>query len=423
MTLVLFAALAGATTLEEAWAAAERGDLQVRMAEETAIQAGTLPVKAWSALSPRVSGHAAYVINQREIAIDFTDGLPPELQALIPETDPTIVQQKTFWQGDVTASARLFSGSALPGLRGAYALHHAARADTQAARQSSRRRVAEAYYGVLAARRAEELARGGVELAAAQQVLAERQRDAGMAGERAVLQARLGVSQAERDAAAAREGVVAAETGFELLTGLAPDNLELPPPFQVPQDVPAAIAAARRDRPDVHAIQYRERAARLGTVGHGLTWLPVVDAVASYNYTQNTGLMQTEPWQWRVVLQGTWDLWDGGLRVANQIEAASQVRAAELGRALIEDSAERDVRLAFEAHARAQAALEAVESDRALAEESLRLAEAGWTVGQVTFLEVQGARLQLQATELAILRERMARDLAAIALLQGTGQL
>ena len=49
--------------------------------------------------------------------------------------------------------------------------------------------------------------------------------------------------------------VVGAETGFQLLTGLGPGTLELPPPFSVPTDVAGAIASARTQRPDVQRLR------------------------------------------------------------------------------------------------------------------------------------------------------------------------
>lgn len=423
MLVLALCAAARATTLEEAWSAAESADVQLRIAQETAVQQGTLRAKAWSALSPRLSGHAAYVINNQEILLDMTATLPPELAPLVGDVEPVVVQKKTFWQGDVTASMRVFSASAFSGLRAAYALTDAAREDVRDARARSKVSVASAYYGVLTARRAVEVAQEGVSLANAQLELAQKLLEAGIGDDRAVVQARLGVSQASRDLRSAQAGVVEAESGFALLTGLEGAELQLPEPFPVPPDAEAAVARARTNRPDLAALDDRVRAARQSQLGQGLTWLPVVDLVGAYNYTQNTGLATPDPWTWRVVAQATWDLWDGGLRLANQREAASQVRAIELGRSLAGDSAEREVRLAYEAHARAQAALDAVLDERALAEESLRMAETGYGAGRTAWIEVQGARLQLQATDLAILRERMSRDLAAIELLQRVGEL
>ena len=55
----------------------------------------------------------------------------------------------------------------------------------------------------------------------------------------------------------------------------------------------------------------------------------MIDAIGSYNYTENPGF-NDQNWTWRVVLQGQWAFWDGGLRIAERRETASQYRAAEL---------------------------------------------------------------------------------------------
>lgn len=428
--LLLAAALgapspAAALTLQEAWEAAEENDLSLRIAQEQAIQAGTMRGKAWSALSPRVVGTASYVINNQEIAFGIADSLPPELSAFLDPNDlppPTVIQEKTFWQGDVTVSQRLFSGSALPALRAAYALNDAAQEDLRAERARSRSRVAAAYYGLMTAEQGVQVAEMGVALAQAQLTLAERQVEAGLAVRRALLQAQLGLSQAERDLDGAREQLLDARSGFTLLTGLDPVGLELPEPVAVPADPEAAVSEARVRRPDLVAAGHRADALRRQRTAQDLRWLPVVDAIGSYNYTQNPGFNDRN-WTWRVVLQGQWTFWDGGLRIAERRETASQYRAAELAEELVLRQAEREVRVAWESHRRAEAALQAVERERALAEESLALAEASYAGGGATWLEVEQARLQVQATALSQLRERMVRDLAAIDLLARTGAL
>lgn len=448
---------ATALTLDEAWAAAEDNDLSLALAREDAIQAGTLRGKAWSALSPRLSANATYVINNQEIAFPNDPfaafrGLGPAINGLyalqgipgpiptdpcpagqeldtsattldcLPEPFDVVIQEKTFWQADVTLSQRLFSGTALPLLRSAYRLHEAATEDLRAAGQRSRTSVAEAFYGLLAAQQAVGVSEGALELARSQLVLAERQLEAGLADRRALIQARLGVSQAERDLQSARERLLSAETGFTLLTGLEGQQLEMPQPFEIPEDEGAAMITARATRPDLRAAGLRISALRSQRLAHDMRWLPSVDAVGSYNYTENPGF-NDQNWTWRVALSATWELWDGGLRMAERRESASQTRAAEYAEALTLRQAEREVQLAFEAHRRAEVALRAMEDELELAQESLELAERSYQAGNSTWLELEAARLQLESTQLSHLQERTTRDLAAIALLARTGTL
>ena len=57
-------------------------NLELALARETAVQQGTMRGKAWSALSPRLTANASYVINNTEIALDFAESVPPEFAEL-----------------------------------------------------------------------------------------------------------------------------------------------------------------------------------------------------------------------------------------------------------------------------------------------------------------------------------------------------
>ncbi len=416
---------AAAVTLDEAWASAEQNNLQLALATEQAFQVSTNKGKAWSALSPRLTGTAAYIINNQQIEFSFDPSeflgsgtLPFEVEP----TDPTVIQEKTFWQADVTLTQRLFSGTALPGIRAAQNLSRAADADLRDTRIDIKSAVAGVYYGVLTAERAEGVAARGVEVTEAQRELAERQVDAGLADRRALIQASLAVSRAQRDLESARERVVDARTQFELVTGLTPSELQVPEPMAVPDDREGAISLARDRRPDLQAAELRSKSLRQQRTAQDLRWMPVVDGVGSYNFTENAGF-NDQNWTWRVLLQAQWELWDGGLRIAERRETASQMRAAELTERLIARQAEAEIEVAFETYRRADAAMAAVQTELELASENLRLAEASYGAGSLTWIELEQAKLALQATELTQLQERMTRDLAALDLMASTGAL
>jgi len=428
LPVLLTLGLAGdaqAVTLDEAWAAAESHDLSLQLAIEDAVQVGTLRGKAWSTLSPTLSAGATYVINNQEVAftLDPNEFLGTGLPDLdLPTPEPTVVQEKTFWQADVTLTQRLFSGSAIPGVKAAYALHSAGQEDLRAARMRSRANVAQAYYRLLAAQQATAVSDRALELARAQLDLAQRRRDAGLTERRDLVSAQLGVSRAQRDVQQAHELLLDTQSGFALLTGISSGALELPAAFVVPEDVDAAVVDAHTRRPDLRASEHRVVALGAQRTAQDLRWLPVVDATGSYNFTENSGF-NDQNWTWRIALSARWDLWDGGRRSADRRETASQRRAAQLADTLANRQAEREVRLAFEAHRRADAALAAVQVELQLAQEGLDLAERSYGAGSATWLEVEQARLQFESTTLTQLQERTARDLAAIEVLVRTGSL
>ena len=447
MGLTVLSAPAHALTIEEAWAAADQHDLTLAIAREDAIQASTLRGKAWSTSLPRITGNVSYIVNNQ--SIDFEQdpflslrvlGQSPELAAFLP-TEPctggqsllegdnclddpfkVTIQEQTFWQADLQIRQQLFSAPALPALRSAYRLHHAAQQDLRWAVLQSRNNVAQAFYGLLAAEQQISVSNEALTLAQAQLDLAQRRLDAGLSDRRALIQAQLGVSRAERDLQSAREGLLDARSGFALLTGIEGETLVLPEPFAIPQNMESAMTKARTQRPDLIAADHRVSAARFERLAQDLRWLPTVAASGALNWTENTGFNDQQV-TWRIALTASWELFDGGLRSAERRESASRARAAALAKELSQRQVEREIRLAFEAHRRAEEALEAVEDELNLANESLQLAERSYQAGSATWLELEQARVQLAATQLSHLRERTVRDLAAIDLLVRTGTL
>jgi outer membrane protein TolC len=414
---------ARAATLAEATAAAERHSTDVRLVSEATIQSGTMRGQAWSTLHPRVIGNASMNFNQYEQSFDPSDMIPAEFADLVSDPgEPTIIQPKQYAQASLTVQQTLFSGPALPLLRGAYATHAAAKNDERAARQQVRSGVARAYYGLGAGRSAVALAEQSVALAEGQLELATRQVDAGLADRRALLQAQLRVSQATRDLRARAEALVELEDSFHRLTGLPRDEPLTEPSSPVaPASLEDALADARATRPDVAAMHDRVTIARNDTMGQRLQWAPRVTANWTYVWTENTGFGNNNTF-WTAAIEGSWTLWDGGLRMAQSRAAASRHRSAQLSLDDTIDRAESQVRVSWERYHRANEAVKAVDIEASLAAENHELTNRAFAAGSATWLEVQQAELALTGARLTASNERMNRDLAAIDLLVSAGR-
>lgn len=421
--VLLFPGSAKSVTLEEAWQAAEDNNPTLQLQREVAIQTGTLRGKAYSTLSPRVDASATYVINSREIAFDPTENIPPDVIDLIGvETEPMVVQQKTFWQGEVGVSQRLFNGTAVPLLNSAYQLTNAANSDVSTTRQQIRAGVAQTYYGLLTAQEGVAVAEIGVQTAEHQLELATRQREAGLVTERATLQARLQLAQAKRDLANATAARVEAEEAFAVQTGLRDTDLTPPAMLELPATMEEAIATAKDGRADIRAAHYRSDALFYQRAAKDLQWLPVVDGRAAYFYDENTGFAD-DPFFWRVSAKATWLLWDGGLRLAERREIASQIRANRLQERVMTNRAEEQIRVAWHNHQTATAAVASVEEELELARQNVALAERSFEAGQATWLDVEQAQLGLRSAEFNRLSERMNQYLAAVQIRIAAGTL
>jgi outer membrane protein TolC len=419
---LLLPPLAQAVTLPDAWSAAERGGVETRLLAEQRTQAETLRAQAWALVQPKVVAGATYTVNEYPIVLDFASSLPPELASFIGDVEPTVVNKERYAAWNVSVIQPLFSGQALPLLRGAYRTVDASREEVRGQGLALRAGIARAFYGTAVAREAHAVAENAAANARTHATLAATAVDAGTAPPSARLEAQLAVARAERELLGAREARVAAETAFARLTGLPADSpLELPAARPLPwNDADAALAAARENRPALRAARLQAQAARLQHVASALDWLPTLDGRFTYNYSENTGFAP-DPAMWMVVLDAKWTAWDGGFRLATQRKNASIARMADLAADRAAMDAEEQVRTLWEKHARALGGVEAVTREIALAEQHLTLAETGFSAGSVTFLQLEDARLGLRAARMAGLAQRMDRDLARLELLAAVG--
>jgi len=414
---------ASAMTLDQALAAAEANNLDLAMAQAQADQVSTLKGQAWSAIAPKVQLSGSWTRNEYPIELDSSAMIPEEFQEFIDEpAEPIVIQEQQFWQGNASVIQPLFSGEALPTLRGTYSLTRAVQADVAGARLRVRAGAAQAFYMLASSREAVRLAQASVENARHQLSLAERQVSAGVAPQRAVLQGQLGVSVAERQVAMTREQVAMAEASFERLTGLAaPDALELPELPAVPGTLDDALQQALAHRPELTAAAERLRVAQLQRQVEIGSFMPDLNARFTYNYTQNTGFSD-DPTMWMFVASGDWTIFAGGYRKAKLQESAHGLRVAELAVQHAQASTTEEVKLAWERHQRAEGSSDAVARERALAAESLKLAERAFGAGSSTWLEVEEARLMVDQAHLNELLDQVERDMAKVQLLAAVGR-
>lgn len=432
MSLLLLSS-ALALTLDDAWTAAEQGSAELRILEEQAAAARTLRGQAWSLVSPKVALGANYTINQRpiELSFDMSSMLTEESIAAMEqfgiefaEPEPIVIQQKSYLDWNASVIQPLFNGQALPLLKAAYQQVAATEEQLRGQRAQVRAGIAQAYWGVVVAREGERVADKALANAKEHLRMAEVTTAVGTAAPTVKLQAELGVARAERELASAHAGVVGAEQAFARLTGLpATSELDMPAVRELPYaTVEDAVTRAVAHRPEVVAADRMESAAAGQALARHLDWLPSVDGRFTQAYSENTGFTG-ENYTWMVVFEGKWTLWDGGYRIAKENEAVANRRAAALAAERSRAVAEEDVRRLWEEHARAVAAVAAVEKELVLAEENLRLADAAFAAGTLSYLEVEDARLGLMASRMTALSERMKRDTSAIALLAATGEL
>lgn len=422
-------ATALAVSLEEAWDAAQKNSLDLNLVHEQTLQAQAQRFQAFAAIQPQISMSGNYIFNDKateaDLASGFLEAMPEEFAPLFEdvESEPIILEQKSYFTYELQIAQPLLNGQAFPGLRIVGQNLKAARAEERSVRAQLKAGLAKVYYGLVIAREAYKLTDEAVVNANQHAEMVEKQLAAGLAPPNVRLQAQLAVARSERERANAAAAVERAEQAFALMTGLDPSSaVQLPEPMSLPVDsLEEALDAALSDRADLEAAAYRMNAAEANRGLSYAGWLPSLTGVFRFNVNPATDF-NPDPTRWKIILNAQWDLWDGGMRIgANQI-ASSQFRQASDAEEKARLEAEQQVNLAWMEYERASIAVASVEREVLLAADNLRLAEVAYQAGSLTFLDLEDARLGWKAARMSQLGERMNRDLAVIDLLAAMGR-
>ena len=413
---------AGAVTLEEAVSAAEERSSLVGVSQQQRIQASAQRSRARFSLLPSVWLDGSYTLNQREITMDTTEWLPEEFSSYIPEDiEPTVIQEKEYFSASLRVDQSIFDARTLPGLRAANETLAASEARLARSKRLLKAQVAQMAYQTQASREATALAQRGVTLAQAQLDLAEARLELGGSARRDQLQAKLALSQAERELRGSQQAENEAELAFSQMTGFDRNvSLELSATPALPSSLEEALGKARSQRKDLQSTQAMEASAFAVHQAARWSFMPRVSASFLTTYSENTMFSDYDT-NWLGIVNAQWALWDGGHSRANKARDQANWRMSQMATQDASDQVVREVEGAWVGLERVRLSLNAVEVEVELARENLKLAEAALESGGASWMEVERARLGMQAASMAELMERTSLRMAEVALLVATG--
>ncbi|EPX61970.1 outer membrane efflux protein [Cystobacter fuscus DSM 2262] len=213
--------------------------------------------------------------------------------------------------------------------------------------------------------------------------------------------------------------------GAEEVTAVEPELLRQTP--EPVMSLPQALEEARARRPLLVALRERLRAAELQErIAHS-GFLPRLSlSVDLQRGGPDADIVFLQPRLQNSVRGGialSWDLFNGWATTAQQSQARTQSRVAELNLRQAERDLEGQVR---QAHATVEAQLvatELAEANRKAAADSLTLASERFNAGVSSTLEVRDAQLKLTQAELTLLENRIDVEIARFALMRAMGTL
>jgi len=383
--------------------------LDLSQARVTEAEAAVREVRGRMLPTVALTGAA---LAQTKVEVNIADQLPAGLPIDPNSVEPLLVMPQYQLQGGAQVIAPLVVPQAWAGQKAARegaALAHAQRdADrTQVVQQTvdAWHASAEAHTLLDDAKRAEGLASRLLDKG---HKLAE----LGVVADDQVLPFERAEATARANVAVATEAVATTDGVLQYLTGLSGSADPITVPSSVP-DLQSELSAI--DRPDLRAATQRTDAATslVAVQRNGLyPTLALVGGIAAMTPVPDFG----KGFTWRVGVNATVPLFQGGVVGSKVDEAQAKVQQAQAGERLARQGAELQVRLAHGTLSRAVASLEEQQDAVRLARAAVTAAEARVDHGAGSLLQLQQAQLEQVAAEVALSRARAQASRASDAL-------
>jgi outer membrane protein TolC len=388
-------AAAPVETLTEAWAVALQQDRALAATRSQAEAAGFDAQAARGQRWPTVAVAGAYTRLDDSPAFDFSfTGLPL--------TPPELFQDDSYVSATAAVTVPLFtSGRISSSIAAAEARERGAGAHVAAATADLKLAVADAYVGVLRARKAHAVASSNVQTLAGLVHDTRSMFERELVPKNELLAAEVALADARQNELRAANAAAVAQAQYNRRLGAPLDRpVELSESIEVAveagQELPALIAQAQTRRTELAALDAQAEALGQLARTERSRVLPQVGLSGGYQYLENQFLDDETVGMAGIGVQ--WAMFDGGQSRKRAAALDRNRRATEQQRADAASQIELQVRQAWlgidESRQRVEVNAHAAEQ----AEENLRIARERYTAGLGTQTQLLGAEtLRVQA--------------------------
>lgn len=392
-----------------------QNNFAIRQARERIKQQEGVVIEVSSRSIPNVGTNASYQRNDTDISQSF------------PASDQT-------WQISLTASQVLYAGGGVrSAIKSSKLVRDAAVLDLQATINEALLQVRTGFYAVLLTREQIKVQESNLELLQQQLKTATDRYEAGTVSSFEKLRAEVAVANAKAPLITARNDYRLAIEALRQALGFTtntPDSMRKVPDFvgsldYTPQayELQAAFEAARAKRPDLERIVKLTEAGEESVKTARSGYRPNVSAFGGWALRKGT----TDSFGdsnngWLLGVQAQWNIFDGRATAGRVAQARSALEQTRLGLTEAQLAVEVEVR---RAHSQLQQATELAEASARVVEqatEAVRLANARYSAGTSTQLDVLAAQVDLTTAKNNQLQAYYTYNVAIAALRKAMGQ-
>jgi outer membrane protein TolC len=371
-------------------------------------QARALVGQSTSALLPTVLAAGGYTRNSDEARVAL-GGLFQSLGLQPPPGAPgnLYIQPREAWTVSGSVRVPLLAPSAWAERAATQRGAESAAAGAQSLRLQLRAGVLQIAYAAAAGEEIVSASERAVAVARAHRDTAARRANAGEEARLSVLKADTEVVRRESDLVRARAELDRTRLAMGVLLGRAePVRVLAPSPAQL--DVPwseSLVSEALAARPELRADAAKIRAAEAQTLAARLRLLPQLSGTATV-FASDMPYPTGKKDGWRITLDATWLLFDGGYRSSRRSQAEAETESARSGAEAAHLSVAQEVSDAVRDVGVARERLRLAERQAAFAAEAAASAKRTFEGGIAGSLEVLDANDRLYQADVAVAEAR-----------------
>ena len=398
--------------LEYSLAFALDNNFAIRQAKERIRQQEGIVLEVKSAQIPNVNSSAGYQWNADEISTNGRD---------------------TAWAVDITARQLIYAGGGVTAsVRSQKLALEAAVLELKSVINDALFEVRVRYYTVLVNRERIKVQEENVDLLQKQLQDVKNRFEAGTVSNFEVLRAEVALANAQPDLINARNDFRISIEELRQSLGFVTsndNNLARVPEFlgsleyqPASFDLKSSLVTAREQRPDLQRLVKLNESAEQGVKAQRAGYQPTVSAFGAYDWRQSPASSTKSSLDgWTLGLQSSWNIFDGRATQGRVVQARSLLEQTKLSLAEAGLSVDVDVRRAVSTF---QGAVELAEASKKVVEqatEAVRLANARFSAGTATQLDVLQTQVALTDAKLNQLRAYYSYNVAVAATRRAMG--
>ncbi|HVT74738.1 MAG TPA: TolC family protein [Lacunisphaera sp.] len=345
-----------------------------------------------------------------------------------------VTGENRYWSVDVTARQTLFAGGGVrASVRSQQLALDAAVLSLESVINDALLDVRTRFYTVLVSREKIKVQEQNIELLQRQLQDAKNRYEAGTVSNFEVLRAEVALANAQTPLITARNDYRIAIEELRLSLGFTtatePDVTKVPEFLGTLDYTPAtfdlrsALTTAREKRPDLIRLRKLVDAADEAVAARRANYYPSLSLFGSYDSRKAPGFgsFADDRDGFTVGLSSTWNIFDGRATAGRVAQARSLLEQARLSLSEAQLSVDVDVRRAISTFQQANELAEASKKVVEQAEEALRLANARYTAGTATQLDVLTSQVDLTTARLNQLQAYYTYDVAVATVRKAMG--